>query len=457
MVTSRSIRAHFFPLKGIAYYLKSGTVPSEITNCYTLESTYFDKFTKNVACVACNPGSCIGVDTHTETTPGTCHSHTVGCASHLHVANVGNASATATVDDAGPVTAAPNHTHPGKCTAANAPCLGTTTTTDNHVHGSGINNEPTFNTVRYIKKTNTSLSIRSKNLPKDVVLAWDCILANIPCNWSQNTDLFDDYIKNVPNGSCPPLTAGGTNTHGHTSCAQTHTHSVNASCHGHTISGNMAATNSAAIDSGGFCPPVNRPTVPRAHIHSVNTLAICTNTICPTGNPNGSHEHGTASHLPQSYEVAFITHSTIGMRRLDVPRNAILEWQEPVACIPAGYQIPDGVGDTNDIRARYLKGTGCGEAPGSTAGTTTHQHSNAVAHQHGIPSHTHSMTGQTSTFVETSGHNQSAGPLAAKAHFHVPGSAVAAGAICTNTSACHTHTATSNDPASKETALLQRV
>ncbi len=78
-----------------------------------------------------------------------------------------------------------------------------------------------------------------------------------------------------------------------------------------------------------------------------------------------------------------------------IPANVIVIWTGLLTAIPIGWSLCDGTGNTPDLRNKFIKGTTIDVDPGTTGGTSTHQHSTEGGHI-GHGTHQHSSSGSHS-------------------------------------------------------------
>jgi len=70
-MTIRTINKEKLPKDAIIMWDKSGTLPPNFSH----ETVLFSKFVKQVPTAATNPGTAIGVDSHSEPSTGPSHTH----------------------------------------------------------------------------------------------------------------------------------------------------------------------------------------------------------------------------------------------------------------------------------------------------------------------------------------------------------------------------------------------
>jgi len=93
-----------------------------------------------------------------------------------------------------------------------------------------------------------------------------------------------------------------------------------------------------------------------------------------------------------------------------VPTGIIAMWSGSIASIPSGWALCNGSNGTPDLRNRFVVGAGSTYNPGNTGGADT-----VTLATTQIPSHTHSVSGNTAT---DGSHNHGGNTSTAAAHRH---------------------------------------
>lgn len=65
-----------------------------------------------------------------------------------------------------------------------------------------------------------------------------------------------------------------------------------------------------------------------------------------------------------------------------IPIGLIVMWHGLIANIPAGWALCNGSGGTPDLRGKFIRGAAAGANPGTTGGSSTHNHSDHAAQTH---------------------------------------------------------------------------
>lgn len=452
---SISIRKPAVPAN-VTLLFKTGSLPPY----YSYDCNLFNRFPKGTAACTC-PGACTGASSHGEScvTIGA-HTHTASFSGHSHPG-----SWTSGADSTGPCpsemkmpggnqVSPKGHTH---SVSANASSPGTATFASTpggtHSHTS-TDNEPPYETIKYIKKVNQGTSIR-KQLPFNTYWLFSKPIACIPSKFVASSN-NGKYHKGAASGCSSIGCTGGSLTHTHgCSGGGSHTHSISAP-HSHSTTG---AANPAG--SGQHCAG-NR--VYRLHTHSGGTGGVSGSITSPG---DACHNHGSTNHEPPYITTALITQTTLHFRQQHVPKNVVGIWEGALNCIPLNYAHADGTNDTVDMRGKHPKQV-CGAAcPGSTGGSATHQHSPDSGHTHGSTSgpHSHPKGSLSASNIPGGGPGQwsPGGPIGAypyHTHGTAPGSTPNANLSIPVSSAytcTHTHDAQTNDPLSYTVAFIQKI
>ena len=100
----------------------------------------------------------------------------------------------------------------------------------------------------------------------------------------------------------------------------------------------------------------------------------------------------------------------------NVPIGGIIMWSGSIASIPAHWALCDGTSGTPDLTDRFVVGAGSSYAVDDTGGVTSHSHSGGSTSTGG--SHTHSISGNTSTNSTTNSAQSGVIDVAADGHYH---------------------------------------
>lgn len=448
-MVSRGIRTDVVPKDVILQYIQNGALPVD----YTHDATFDGKLIRG-APAGCNPGGCVGAANHTHSSAGG-HAHSV-TASGSHTHSVISAGPSATEQEETSTTkafATSTHTHSGTSGTASptatADCQGAhTQPTQTHA--------PAGRTIRHIKK-GSLISLRQKLVPRNVTVYWKNVLSSIPSEYVLVGGYFDKFIDSVANAGACPGTNTGAVTHIHADTGA-HTHLVTAATHAHSgdNTGTGASTGNIGGGAGGILPS-------STHTHT-GTLTPVTAVKCVSSvSGGGSHCHGTGSNNPAHVTLALITKSSISMRQTGLPQASVVEWLNTLASIPSDYALSDGIGDTLELRSKYIKVIPNDSTdPGCALGSDTHTHSSSVgAHTHTAAlAHTHTQTGSlaanTVTIAACNGNDTI---IASDNHTHAAAATTGSGTQNYNLTSLgnHTHSSASALPQAKEVAFIQRL
>jgi hypothetical protein len=190
--------------------------------------------------------------------------------------------------------------------------------------------------------------------PFPIITVWTGTLANIPDNWelcdgnSGRPNLLDKFVKGVGSAEEPGGT-GGNEAHTHTISAHgVHTHNVGSETHSDSSSGgNPGKEGNVDYES-----------------HPAH----------------GSGTSSSGNHVPPYYTVAYIMSSQFD---LTVKENTILMWSGAVGDVPSKFNVCDGTGGTPNLVNKFIRGVPNGSAnPGSTGGSSTHNHTITACGNH---------------------------------------------------------------------------
>jgi len=275
-------------------------IPSE----YSQHTAYDGCYLRGVANACVAPGSTGGTTTHQHAGDATLHCHTQTFSTHDHnwasfaPFNAGSSSSTF-------ANLSGSHSHPlgslgvGPETGAPSP---PTTCANGHQHATS-NNDPQHNETLYMK--HNIICMRREGVPKDGIVLWDDVLANIPPGYL-NTDgtsctpnFLARYAKGVP-AATDPSCQGGFTTHTH--AVQTHTHNSSPTGHTHPQSGVSGTASNSTISPHGS-PPAGFANVAHTHTASANTNS---STFVHNPGSGGSHSHTATASCPATKDYAFI-------------------------------------------------------------------------------------------------------------------------------------------------------
>jgi len=164
-----------------------------------------------------------------------------------------------------------------------------------HCHDA-TNNDLAFEDTSLIKVS--SIGLRRTGIPLNGQVLWDCTLASIPANFTQNTTILDKYPRGVTNICTEPASTGGSNTHTHADDGG-HEHTSVATAHLHDS--NAAVTGCGGTSGGGGSG--SHALVPHNHTYqgTFDHTTLPNLTIGPS-----AHTETSTDLKPESREVAFI-------------------------------------------------------------------------------------------------------------------------------------------------------
>ena len=268
-------------------------VPPSFVN----DTTAVNKYYKGTAV----PNNTGGETTHTHGSVSG-HAHTFTLPSHTHTlpTNTETGDNTTTKIGAGSATVTPSsgHTHPlDNVSWSSEVVTGSVVTSDSHSE-LAVARDPAWFGARIARRD--SISMRKFGIPKSSIVMWKESIASIPAgfaltNGSNGTpNLLGKFAKIQSSAG----STGGSDTHQH--AAQSHTHNITA-VHTHTITGNTEQnvySGSPASAGSSAGSRMNQHT----HLPGVVTSTIWATTA--TGST--SHQHGTATSLPNYKQVAYL-------------------------------------------------------------------------------------------------------------------------------------------------------
>ena len=437
-VLARNLRDDEIPSGVIVLSSSTSSPPNFAQSC-----GFFDKFPKNVPNLCtCPGGSCFGVNSHT--TPSTCSSHTHGSTPvcHNHTLTNSPSGPTSKTGPGSGVFGVPAHAHPASTSGSTSVCVSAPACCSTHCHSS-ICSQPPFKTFNFVKSQGQK-NLRDHQLPINTLIFHDSVLSNIPSNIPLDACSFGKYPKHILNACTCPSTTGG--------CA-THTHGASG-CHAHASGGAHTHTGTPATNPvGGNNPiPGGSFAAQTSHTHSIPSVSSSSIPIAASA----SHCHDAGNNEPEHIEFALIKVTTINLRNNGFPINGVGYWECPLACIPTGYQVPDGSNGTSNALGKYVKTTpnAC-TCPGSTGGATTHGHGASGSHAHAIGAHNHPPVTTGTTPLRGGSPNNPGVNLGAGTHTHTVTVGCQPGGCTPATT--HTHATSSNDPISLNVALIERL
>lgn len=166
---------------------------------------------------------------------------------------------------------------------------------------------------------------------------WDRPIGTIPSGWEAETSYGDRFVYGTDTGE-EPLALGG---------SATHTHTVNAPSTqtGNDFNGPLAQRN---LTTG--LQVADHP-----HKHNVNVPAVTS---------------GSASSLPELVQKLVLLRGDMSA----APSGLIGMWSGPLAQIPGGWHLCDGVVNNFDLGDRFVMATQAGEEPHAIDNEALHSH-----------------------------------------------------------------------------------
>lgn len=409
------------------------------------ETSLNGKYLKGIPTTSTDPNVNVGNADHTHTSDGD-HTHEATIPTHGHSGNSDTFASTGFSTGSMVIGTPFDHTHP---TTTNSIGLAEASNDGAHTHDSKTN-ELEHRTITFYKKTNTSIPMSRKSLPRNMTFFYSKT-GVLPAGLLENLNYVDKYLK----GDATPGTESGTNLHQHDS--QIHNHPTDISSHEHTINFNATGSEGSLGSSG------STPISPGSHTHESGTAVTINKSSTPvtSGNDSG-HQHDNINHEPAFKTLRLMEVNSIKMSNTGVPKNCIFLWLDLISLLVAGWQVSNGTNDTIDMLDKYPK---VSETPDTIGGNDTHTHSeNTATHSHAGASisHSHETTGESGNPIESSALIDSIGGANApnSTHKHNPGmvsTQSAQSVTITDGASNHDHGAISNDPDSKIIAFIERV
>jgi hypothetical protein len=453
---STSLRKKAIPENAILMYNQSGALPCG----YSHECSLFGKHIVGIPTACTNPGSTTGSATHTHTTAPSHSSHTSsGVGSHNHTKTSNGPSATQSAagsNQAGVGGSTHTNTITIACTSPTVSSVGSISTPADHGTGS---NCPVGKTIRYIKNTNSSYSLRKTRLPINGIMIWNDTVATADINrFTHDACLNGKYLKGVPDAcTSPNSTYGAGHTHGSRGA---HAHAVNMNTHTHTVTSASSAQGAAAWNASGcgVCCLTKW-----CHTHSVGSTAVTTKVVSANSVSDGSHTHSSSNFELNRHDVLLLANNTINLRNNVIPKNGLLIWDCPLSCIPTGYGSADGTACTHNFLNRYPKAvaTPCTN-PSQNNDCNNHCHGSNGSHTHSPSlSHNHATSGTSGASQITVGICRADCIINTARGGHTHSTSGNTGSsnitLTLNSGGAHNHGNATNKPSSVEVAFIQKL
>lgn len=445
-----SIRQNNLPLGIIFPYFTSGTLPSG----FSYECSYFSKYLKGApACT--NPGSSVGSNTHTESAAAACHSHTAANVSHSHsFGSNGDTQSSSYGGSTNGIPTWPGHTHPGGTTGSTSSAVSIGSEAVAHCHGGATSNEPSNRIIRYIKYTRTSVALRQKNLPTNILSYTNS--STIQNNWALETTMVgNNFHKGVVSACSTIGCVTGSATHQH-SADSGHTHTTTMASHSHTIT-------AFGIGGGGagYAPGTSsNPTALAAHSHGLGCVAVTAGSPTISFSTN-THQHDSVNNEPEYIELKVAKKNNLNLRQNGLFKNSISIWSGTLANIPATFQLADGTNGTPDTVSKYIREvTNACSVTSTTGGATTHTHPTATHAHTGTSDHSHASTGRSSVVGGAMVYGGSINYMilsGTHSHSAYICNSAATALSCNSTSGSHSPGSSSNIPETIEVAFIVKV
>ena len=413
------------------------TIPADLTQETSLNS----KYVKGIPTAVTDPDVNIGNATHTHDSDGN-HGHSATVPSHSHGGTHSSGGSSNTITNQGSA-ASVSHTHSMSSSSA---AVAEASNDGAHTHDTkSLDLE--HRTITFYKKTNTSISMSRKSLPRKMTFFYSKT-GTLPAGLLENLNYVDKHIK----GDVTPGTEAGSNTHQHDNI--THNHPADISAHEHTFSFGGAVGTS--LTGSGFAPNQSNP----GHGHGAGTAATTNKSSTPvTSGDSAGHQHDDISHEPPFKTLRLMEVNSVKMSNVGVPKNCVFLWLDLISLIVAGWQVSDGTNDTIDMLDILPKGNA---TPDITGGLDTHTHAEDTAnHSHtgADVAHDHDPTGGSDSHTGTQQVNSAGGSVSGPHSHGVSTVATQAAQTVTITNAAsnHDHGSKSNEPDAKTVAFIQRI
>lgn len=413
-------------------------IPEDLTQ----ETSLNGKYLKGIPTAVTDPNIDIGNADHTHTSDGD-HGHDATVPSHEHT-GISDTVGFVQTGSSG-FSAANLHTH---TTSTNTQAVAEASTDGDHTHDT-ISNELEHRTITFYKKTNTSIGMNRKALPRHMTFFYSKT-GTLPAGLLENLNYVDKHFK----GDATPGTEAGSNTHQHDLIE--HNHPTDISDHEHTISFPGAGITLSFGASGGSLTVTQG-----VHTHGVGTAATINKSSTPvTSGDDSGHQHDDISHEPDFKTLRLMEVNSVKMSNVGVPKNCIFLWLDLISLIVSGWQVSDGNNDTIDLLDVFPKGNAI---PDTLGGNDEHTHSEDTAsHSHtgADVGHSHGTTGSSAIATEINTNKISGAVAVSGSHGHTPGSVGTQAAqtiTITNGASDHDHGSISNEPEAKTIAFIERI
>lgn len=415
-------------------------IPEDLTQ----ETSLNGKYLKGIPTSVTDPDVNIGNANHTHASDGD-HDHPATVPSHSHSGTSSTTGTTgaSTVDG---VVSVFTHTH---STTTDTQSPAEASNDGDHTHDT-ISNELEHRTITFYKKTNTSIGMSRKALPRKMTFFYSKT-GTLPSGLLENLNYADKHFK----GDATPGTEAGDNNHQHDLI--NHNHPVDISDHEHVINFPGGAASSPV---GGLTASATMANA--GHTHPAGSALTTGKSSTPVTSGDGdAHQHDDLSHEPSFKTLRLVEVNSVKMSNVGVPKNYIFLWLDLISLIVAGWQVSDGTNDTIDMLDKFPKGDA---TPDTLGGNDTHTHSeDNVTHSHTGADIAHEHTGSSGssgTASSISTNRTSGGVSANPDHTHTPGTQDAEPAqtiTITNGASNHDHGSISNEPEAKTVAFIERI
>lgn len=210
----------------------------------------------------------------------------------------------------------------------------------------------------------------ASTMPIDSRLLWFGGDANIPNNWSRDTNFNDRFIQDTNTGFLVPVNGGGSHTH----TDSNHTHTGNA--HDHNVSaGNSNTYTTILVNNPGSPTPATRA----VDLHSQLNGQGTSTTIVYDAN---MFTIDSNSAIPP-YITAIIIKPNDALQSFPAGAVAFYDFPTP----PTGFNISNGSNGTTDLNNFFILGASDANG-GDRGGTATHGHT-IPTHDHNTINHLH--------------------------------------------------------------------
>ncbi len=179
--------------------------------------------------------------------------------------------------------------------------------------------------------------------PSGMIAFWSGPLSSLPEDWAVcdgaegRPDLRDRFVRGTLAEEVPGVSIAST---------LAHTHSLDP----------PQISSSTTVEPAEYAYVGDFLVASWVHGHNVDIPAF---------------ESGETNAMPPYHELVFVT---LEAESAPPPEGLIVMWTGALADIPEGWVLCDGSDDTPGLQDRFVRGTETDEEPGTTGGTSSHDH-----------------------------------------------------------------------------------